>query len=241
MANKPRKSKRPWDPAKNVMPENVAKDLGITRRLDHSKAGFEPELVGIGHFRLREKAMLTDPALLSERANAKMRAYVESGKEPDKDIQISQTPSDRATAMWRNLLWSYMHARYKDVSGKIGSTNFEKSSHSSDLNRLPLTDNQFSRLKFYNWLRKQPIGLELSNFLNDIAAQCNPQAHPPEHKIMSKTEIGAWLIDSDTPRDCKSATDGALALACRLLAGAQAQFFAQERQEKIAKKRHELT
>ena len=220
------------------MPAEVAKQLGLSgERLAQSKAGFETEAVGIGHNRLREKAMLTDPALLAERTNAKMRAYADQGKEPDKDVQITQTPSDRATALWRGILWDYLKTRYRDASGNASITNYEGSTRSSELHKLPLSNDQFNKLKFFNWLRKTPMGRELTDFLNDVAAQCNPQAHPSGYRVMSKTEIGAWLIDSDTARDCKSATDGALSLACRMLAGAHAHFAALERQEKLGKKR----
>jgi len=180
--------------------------------------------------------MLTHPSLLAERTNLVLRSYADQGKQPDKDVQIVQTPSDRATAMWRKLLWDWIVTHYESEQGKVGRTNFEKSSHSSDLNRLPLTDNQFSRMGFYNWLKTQPMGKELTDFLIDIAAQCNPQACNPDQRIMSKAEIGAWLLDADSPRDCKNATDGALALACRLLAGAQAHYAAMKRYERHVKK-----
>ena len=180
--------------------------------------------------------MLTHPALLAERTNIILRAYADQGKQPDKDVQIAQTPSDRCTAMWRKLLWDWMVTHYEAEQGKSGRTNFEKSSHSSDLNRVPLTDDQFSRRGFYCWLKTQPMGRELSDFLIDIAAQCNPQACGAGQRVMSKAEIGAWLLDADNPRDCKNATDGALSLACRMLAGAQAHYVAMKRYERHVKK-----
>ena len=236
--NSSKRKRGPWNPARNIMPDKVAKDLGLgVERLQHSKAGFEPEPTGIGHFRLKEKAMLTHPALLAERTNIALRAYADQGKTPDNDVQINQTPSDRATAMWRKLLWDWLVTHYEVEQGKAGRTNFEKSSHSSDLNRVPLTDDQFSRRGFYSWLRTQPMGKDLSDFLTDIAAQCNPQACGAGQRVMSKSEIGAWLLDADNPRDTKNACDGALALACRLLAGAQAHYVAMKRYERhIVKK-----
>ena len=232
-----KRKKGPWNPARNIMPEKVAQDLGLAKqRFQHSKAGFESEPTGIGHFRLKEKAMLTHPSLLAERTNIILRAYADQGKQPDKDVQITQTPSDRATAMWRHLLWQFLQTHWEAEQGKSGRTNFEKSSHSSDLNRVPLTDDQFSRRGFYNWLKTQPMGKELSDFLIDIAAQCNPQACGPGQRVMSKSEIGAWLIDCDSPRDSKNACDGALALACRMLAGAQAHYVAMKRYERHVKK-----
>ena len=218
------------------MPSKVAQELGLSgHRINQSKAGFEVEQTGIGHHRLREKAMLTHWSLLAERANAKLRAYTDQGKEPDGDIQIQQTPSDRATANWRHLLWSYIETHWSVMEGKSGRTNYEKSSRSSDLNKLPLSDKQFSRRKFYGWLEKQPGGKELMDYVNDVAAQCNPQAYPADHTVMSHAEIGAWLLDHDSPRECKAAATGALALACRILAGMSAAFAAQERHEKYRK------
>ena len=215
------------------MPEKVAKDLGLgVERLRHSKAGFEPEPTGIGHFRLKEKAMLTHPSLLAERTNIVLRAYADQGKTPDKDVQINQTPSDRVTAMWRKLLWEFLQTHWEAEQGKSGRTNFERSSHSSDLNRLPLTDDQFNKRGFYSWLKSDPIGAGLAEFLIDIAAQCNPQACGSEQRVMSKTDIGAWLLDADNPRDTKNACDGALGLACRLLARGQAHYAAMKRYER---------
>ena len=236
--------RKPFDPSKQKRPIQFSEQLGApnVHRAAKSKAGFELEQLALnaqrdGVVRSREKSMLTHPALLAERTNSKLRAYADQGKEPDQDIQIQQTPSDRATAMYRHLLWQHFYAHWDDTAGKSGGTNFEKSSHSSDLNKLPLTEGQFGRRRFYAWLRKQPGGRELSDFLNDVAAQCNPQAYPPGYKIMSKQEIGAWLLDADSIRDSKSAVDGALALACRILAGMSAQFAAQERHEALAKKK----
>jgi len=233
--SKSAKKKGPWIPGKTPVPLKVAQDLGLSgHRLNQSKSGFEAEPVGIGHHRLREKAMLTHYSLLAERRNAKLRACLDQGKEPE-DLQITQTPSDRAVAMWQYLLWSYMETIYQIVEGKSGKTNYEKSSHSSDLNRLPLTEKQFNLRKFCGWVEKQPGGKELASYLTQVAAQCNPQAFPPDYPVMSHAEIGAWLLDHDATRECKVAATGALALACRILAGMSAVFAAQERNEKYRK------
>jgi hypothetical protein len=233
MPRKKPQKKGPWVPGKQAMPSAVAAQLGLPQeRL--KKGDFETEQVAIGHFRLREKSMLTHPSLLAERTNAKLRAYADQGKEPDQDIQITQTPSDRATAMWRHLLWKYLETRYENINGKSGSTKFEQSSRSSELGRLPLSEDQFNRRRFYEWLRKQPGCKSLTNLLDRVAAQCNPQAHDPDYPILSKAEIGAWRIDSDNPRDAKNACDGALAQACEHLAEMAAHYAALERQQKKA-------
>jgi hypothetical protein len=222
-----KKTKKPWNPVTTPIPSKVADDLGISDRIKHSKAGFEAEQTGIGHFRLKERSMLTHPNLLAERRNIALRACPDQEK-----LHIQQTPSDRATAMWRRLLWQFIETHYEVKQGRTGRTNFERASTSTDLNRIPFTDGQLSRRGFYNWLKDQPIGKELADFLSDIAAQCNPQACGPDQRVMSKAEIGAWLLDSDNSRDCKNATDGALALACRLLACAQSHYATQKRYEK---------
>ena len=232
--------KKPWDPRTQARPTEFSEQLGFPKkeRLNKSKAGFEAEQLAVGArrdgvVRSREKSMLTHPALLAERRTVIIRAYVEQGKElPSEGIKVPETPSDRASAQWRHLLWQYLQARYESINGKCSSTNFEKSSHSSDINKIPLTDNQFKRLGFYYWLRKQPGWKELTDFLDDIAAQCNPQACSSDHRLMSKVEIGSWLLDSDNPRDAKCAVDGALALACRALAGAAAEYSLLERRKK---------
>ena len=139
--------------------------------------------------------------------------------------------------MWRHLLWQYFATRYESINGKSGSTKFEQSSRSSELGRLPLSEVEFSRRRFYEWVRKQPGCKSLTNFLDRIAAQCNPQAHDPEYVIMSKSEIGAWRIDTDNPRDAKNACDGALAQACEHLAEMAAYYAALERQQKKLGKR----
>ena len=216
------------------MPAEVASQLGLSKeRLQHGD--FDSEQVSIGHHRLRERSMLTHPALLAERRAVMTKAYVDQGKElPSEGIRVPETPSDRATTLYRSVLWRYMITRWQVVPGRSGSTNFEKSSHSSDLNRLPLTDSQFDGRAFYGWLKQQPGGKSLTNLLNKVAAQCNPQAHDPDYPIMSKAEIGMWRIDTDNPRDAKNACDGALAQACEQLAEMAAHYAAMERQKKKA-------
>ena len=224
--------KGPWVPGRTPIPSKVAEDLGLSgHRLQHGD--FESEQVSIGHHRLRERSMLTHPALLMERRAAATKAYVDAGKElPSDGIRVPETPSDRATAKYRSVLWRYLVSRWSIVPGRSGSTNFEKSSHSTDLNRLPLTESQFDQRAFYGWLKSQPGGKSLTSFLNKVAAQCNPQAHDPDYTIMSKAEIGMWRIDTDNPRDAKNACDGALAQACEQLAEMAAHYAAIERQKK---------
>ena len=60
----------------------------------------------------------------------------------------------------------------------------------------------------------------------------DPQASDDPDHIMSKAELGMWLIDCDSPRDGKNAADGALAAIVHGLADAAAMYAALERQKK---------
>ena len=234
------KRNKPWNPAKEQRPEDFSEQLGFPNkeRLRHSKAGFDPEQVAIGHrqhgrVRSRERAMLTHPSLLADRIAAATQSYIEAGEELPKEVRAQETPSDRAVALHRNLLWSYLITRRQVVVGERKGTNYEASSRSSDTNRLPLTDGQFNRRAFYEWLRKQPGWRYFTaNFLDKIAAQVDPQASDDPDHIMSKAELGMWLIDCDSPRDGKNAADGALAAIVHGLADAAAMYAALERQKK---------
>ena len=216
--------RKPWTPGKQAIPAEVAKDLGLDgRRLNHGD--FEAESVGIGHHRLREKSPLTHPALLSEMQAMKTKSYIEAGKElPEEGVCITQTPSDRATAQNRKVLWDYIFTRIEAQVGKQNGINYEGSPRSGDLHRLPLTDRQFNRRAFMQWLKGQPGWKYFTSYLDSFVALVEPQSVVDRDRIMSKGEIGMWLIDCDNTRDGKNAADGALAAICNGLAEAAADF-----------------
>ena len=220
------------------MPAEVAKQLGLSgERLARSKMGFESEQVGIGHYRLKEKAMLTHPGLISERRAIKTKALVESGQElPEEGVRVPETPSDKATAMYRHLLWQVLTTIWES-NGNARITDYQGSPRSSELHRLPFSEAQFNRRGFVEWLLKQPGWKSGLGLLEKVAIQCNPQAFDSHKMAMSKAEIGMWRIDTDTIRDAKNAADGALAQVCEMMAEAAAHFAALERQEKLGKKR----
>jgi len=238
MSKSNKRKKGPWNPSKQPVPAKVAQDLGLpSQRLKHSKAGFESEPTGIGHHRLKEKSPLTHPAIIAQRQAEMTSAHAESGKEfPSEGIRVSLTPSDRVTALNRRILWQYILTRIEIEVGKRRGINYEGSSRSSDLHQLPLTDNQFNRRAFVEWLRKQPGWGYFTNYLDRFVELVDSNAAADPSKIMSKAEIGMWLGDVDSSRDAKNIADGGLGVICHGLAEAAADFAASERQEAIRKK-----
>lgn len=238
------KKRAPYNPAAKTKVQ-LQGHLGVPTgyRESHSRAGFETERIAEGRYVSRERAMLTHPGLIAEQYQALMRKYAESGELVPEQINITKlTPSDRVTAPYRNLLWAYLRTRAEVVRGNIKVADYEGVPTQRELNRVPLSQNQFDARRFYAWIREQHGLMAITEFLDKIALQLNAELAEDGETVPSKADIGRTLIGLDNARDLKSATDGALALACRSLAEAAQDFVIIERRyrsevERLAKNR----
>ena len=228
------KKRTPYDPAKKTK-QSLQGHLGVPNdfRATHSRAGFETEAIAEGRFVSRERAMLTHPGLLAEHYNALMVKLAESGEPVPEQVHLTKmTPSDRATAAYRNILWAYIKVRAEVARGKIKVADYEGVPTQRDLNRVPLSQTQFDARRFYAWIREQCGLLAVTDFLDQVVLQLNPEDAQEGEQAPTKTSIGRDLIDPETARDAKNATDGALGLACRVLAEAARDFVIIERRHR---------
>lgn len=224
------KKRTPYNPAKPK--QNVRGHLGIPtpEREAHSRSGFERDVLAGNRYVSRERAMLTHPALLADLYNAVIRQYEEKGEPLPERIHLSKiTPSDRITAAHRNLLWAYLRVRIEVVKGTLRVADYEGMPSQQDLNRVPLNQNQFDARRFYAWLREQHGMMVVTDFLDRVALQISPELASDGERAPTKADIGRDLIGVENTRDAKAATDGALALACRILAESARDFAIIER------------
>jgi hypothetical protein len=224
------KRRQPYNPAQKSK-QDLRGHLGVANeyRQAHSKSGFETEQIADGRFSSRERAMLTHPQLLAELYNNVMRKYAESGQPVPERIHIKMTPSDRATAPYRGILWAYLRTRAEVVTGSIKIADYEGAPSARDLHRLPLNQTQFSARRFYAWVREQPGLACVTDFLDRVVLQLNLAKAEDGEIVLSKAELGRELIDADNARDCKNASDGALVMCCRVLSETARDFLVLER------------
>lgn len=175
--------------------------------------------------------MLSHPALLNELYNAIVRKHQEAGEALPERIHIPKmTPSDRVTAPYRNILWAYLRVRAEVLRGTIKAADYEGVPTQRDLNRVPLTQGQFDARRFYAWVREQHGLLSVTEFLDAVVLQLNPElASDGDPPPPTKAEIGKGLLGAINERDAKNAADGALVLACRALGEAARDFVILER------------
>ena len=100
------------------------------------------------------------------------------------------------------------------------------------LNRVPLSQTQFDARRFYAWLREQHGLLVVTDFLDQVALQLNPELAADGETAPTKAGIGKDLIEIENARDAKTAADGALALACRVISEAARDFVIIERRHR---------
>lgn len=240
MSKSSKRKKGPWNPATQPRPTEFSEQLGFPtkERLRHSKTGFAPEQLAVGHrehgrIRSREKSPLTHPSLIADMQAAKVKNYAESGKElPPDGVSIPLTPSDRVTATNRRLLWQYIQTKIETELGRSKSINYEGASRSSELHRLPLSDSEFNRRGFFEWLKKQPGWGYFTSYLDKFVELVEPSISDDRTRILSKSEIGMWLGDTDSSRDAKNIADGGLAVVCHGLAEAAADYAMFKRNER---------
>jgi hypothetical protein len=241
---------KPYNPAKDPKPVLVAPgQLGIANqyRQQHSKSGYDVEQLAVGFergggvVRSRERAMLTHPALIAELYNAMMLKLVNSGQQIPERIEIKQTPGDRATAQHRGILWGYLSTRIEVLKGAVKIADYEGVPKSGDLHKLPLTQKQFDRRRFYAWVREQTGMAIVTDFLDRIVEHDNPELAADADAILTKHEMGEDLIGTQNRRDAENAVYGALSLSARILAEAARDFHTVEsrywQQIEIAKRR----
>lgn len=232
--------RKPFDPSKQKRPLQFSEQLGAPNphRAAKSKAGFVPEQLAVGHrrdgvVRSKERSPLTHPSLLIEMQVERTRAHVDSGQElPELGIRVPLTPSDRVTAPNRRILWQYIQTKIESELGKRNPINYEGAIRSGELHHLPLSDKQFNRRAFFEWLKHQPGWRYFTSYLDRFVELVEPQVANDPTKILTKTELGMWLLDCDGQRDAKSGADGGLAVICHGLAEAAADFAAYERRRK---------
>ena len=234
----PRK-RQPYNPAKATK-DKYKGHLGVPdeHRAARSREGFDTEAVADGRYVSRERAMLTHPGLLHERYNAAIRKCEERGEPlPDRIQDNRTTPSDRATAQYRNVLWSYIRIRVEVLRGEMQGVNYSSTPGPRDLNRVPLSNSQFDARRWYSWVRSQPGLLPVTDFIDQVVFQVYPELIEDGAVPPTKEEIGRSLTGAQTERDAKHAADGALALACRALADTARDFVIMERRHKNELKR----
>ena len=233
------KKRQPYNPAKAAK-DKLKGHLGVPdeHRAARSRSGFDVETVADGHYSSRERAMLTHPGLLHERYNAIVRKHEERGEQLPERIQDSRnTPSDRVTAQYRNVLWSYIRIRVEVLQGEMTGVNYGGAPGRRDLNRVPLSDGQFDARRWYSWVRSQPGLLPVTDFIDQVVFQIYPELVEDGAVPPTKEDIGRSLTGTQTERDAKNATDGALALACQALADTARDFVIMERRHKNELKR----
>jgi hypothetical protein len=224
------KKRTPHNPAKPA--PNLHGHLGVPNehRQAHSRSGFDTEALADSRFVSRERAMLTHPALLTDLYNEVMRKLAESGEPVPEHIHISKmTPSDRVSAAYRNLLWAYLRVRAEVVRGTIKAADYEGAPVQRQLNQVPLSQSQFDARRLYAWIREQHGLMVVTDFLDSIVLQLNPELAGDGETAPTKADIGKGLIGIENARDAKTAADGALALACRVLSEAARDFVIIER------------
>ena len=222
------KKRAPYNPSKPKLQGHLGIPSG--ERQAHSRSGFDTETITDGRYVSRERAMLTHPALLADLYNAVVRQYQEKQEPLPERIHIPKmTPSDRVSAPFRNLLWAYLKVRTEVVRGTINVADYEGVPTQKELNRVPLSQNQFDSRRFYAWIREQHGLMAITEFLDQVALQINPELIIDGDTPPTKSSIGRDLIGVENTRDAKAATDGALALACRALMEAAHDFAIIER------------
>jgi hypothetical protein len=232
------KKRQPYNPAAKPKPKGkhgLKGHLGVPnpQRDARSRAGFDVEAIADGRYVSRERAMLTPPALIQERHNELVRKYEASGEPLPERIQDNRTtPSDRATAAYRNILWAYLRVRADVVRGNIKIGDYEGAPSQRDPHRLPLSKGQFDARRWYAWLRAQHGMLPTTEYLDKVACQINPEMAEDCQDAPTKADLGRDLIDLENTRDLKSAADGALVLACRTIADAARDFVIIERRRR---------
>jgi hypothetical protein len=227
------KKRTPYNPAKAQ--KNLQGHLGVPsiERQSHSRAGFDTEEIAESRYVSRERAMLTHPALLADYYRDVMLKYAERGEQlPEQVVITKMTPSDRVSAAYRNILWAYMRVRTEVARGTIKIADYEGVPSQQELGRLPLNQNQFDARRFYAWIREQHGLMVITDFLDSVTLQVNPELAEDGETAPTKADIGRSLIDVENSRDAKTATDGALALACRSLAEAARDFVIIERRHR---------
>jgi hypothetical protein len=227
------KKRIPYNPAKAK--PNLQGHLGVPneRRQAHSASGFQTDEIAEGRFVSRERAMLTHPGLLADLYNAEVRRYAESGEPLPERIHIGKmTPSDRITASYRNILWAYLRVRVEVERGTIKIADYEGVPSPRELNRVPLSQTQFDARRFYAWIRDQHGLMVITDFLDQVALQINPELVADGEDPPTKAGIGRDLIEIENARDAKTAADGALALACRAISEAARDFVIIERRHR---------
>ena len=230
------KKRIPYNPARAK--PNPQGHLGVPNehRQSHSVSGFQTEEIAENRFVSRERAMLTHPALLADLYNEVVRKHTESGEPLPERIHIGKmTPSDRATAPYRNILWAYLRVRAEVVRGTIKIADYEGVPTQRELNRVPLSQTQFDARRFYAWIREQHGLMVITDFLDQVTLQINPELAEDGETAPTKAGIGESLIDIENTRDLKVAADGALALACKAISEAARDFVIIERRH-----RHEI-
>ena len=227
------KKRTPFNPAKTT--KKLQGYLGVpnAERQARSRSGFETEQITDGRYVSRERAMLTHPALLIELYNQVVRKHQEAGEALPEKIHIPKmTPSDRATAAYRNILWAYLKVSAEVSRGTVKIVDYEGAPAAQGLNRVPLSQNQFDSRRFYAWIREQHGLLVVTDFLDSICKQMNPELVADGDTTPTKAEIGQSLTGAENARDAKNAADGALALACRVLSEAARDFVIIERRHR---------
>lgn len=213
--------RQPFDPAKAT--NSLKGHLGVPseQRERHSKSGFVTERIAEGRYVSRERAMLTHPGLLAELYNAIVRKHQEAGEPLPERVHIAKmTPSDRATAAHRNILWAYLRISAEVMRGNINIVDYEGMPSPQELERVPLSQTQFDARRFYAWLREQHGFMALTEYLDSVVVQLNPELASDDANAPTKAEIGQSLLGPVNERDAKAAADGALVLACRALSEA---------------------
>lgn len=227
------KKRTPFNPAKTA--KNLTGYLGVpnVERQARSRSGFETEQITDGRYVSRERAMLTHPSLLMELYNQVIRKHQEAGETLPEKIHIPKmTPSDRVTASYRNILWAYLKVSAEVSRGTVKIVDYEGTPSAQALNRIPLSQNQFDSRRFYAWIREQHGLLVITDFLDSVCKQMNPELAADGEAPPTKAEIGQSLTGVENARDAKTAADGALALACRVLAEAARDFVIIERRHR---------
>ena len=228
------KKRIPYNPAAKTK-QNLQGHLGVPNehRQAHSASGFQIDEIAEDRFSSRERAMLTHPGLLADLYNAVVRKYAESGEPLPERIHIGKmTPSDRVTSPYRNILWAYLRVRAEVVRGAIKIADYEGVPSPRELNRVPLSQNQFDARRFYAWIREQHGLMVITDFLDQVALQINPELAADGETVPTKASIGRELIEIENARDAKAAADGALALACRAISEAARDFVIIERRHR---------
>jgi hypothetical protein len=228
------KKRIPYNPVVKTK-QNLQGHLGVPNehRQAHSASGFQIDEIAENRFSSRERAMLTHPALLADLYNAVVRKYAEAGEPLPERIHIGKmTPSDRVTALYRNILWAYLRVRAEVVRGTIKIADYEGVPSPRELNRVPLSQNQFDARRFYAWIREQHGLLVVTDLLDKVVLQLNPELAADGETVPTKAEIGRELIEIENARDAKAAADGALALACRVISEAARDFVIIERRHR---------